>query len=148
MVERTQLTIHLTEEAAAQFEQTSLQVGWTPPPPKPRREIIAPNSTNASDSRPIRADTRSTLLKAIATGRQWLLELTSGKMKDTDAIAAREGRSKRSVHMAISLAFVAPDIIEAAVAGKLPRGIGATRLVDLPPSWSLQRKRLGLTPNS
>jgi hypothetical protein len=36
----------------------------------------------------------------------------------------------------ISLAFVAPDIIEAAAAGRLSRGIGITRLVDLPLSWT------------
>ena len=61
-----------------------------------------------------------------------------------EAIALREGRSKRSVHMMISLAFVAPDIIEAAAKGALPRGIGITRLMDLPPLWSDQRRQLGL----
>lgn len=82
---------------------------------------------------------------AIATGRQWLHELVSGKVADVDTIAQREGRSKRSVYMAMSLSFVAPDIVEAAVDGRLPRGIGATRLVDLPLSWALQRKRLGIS---
>lgn len=46
--------------------------------------------------------------------------------------------------MMISLAFVAPDIIEAAIAGAIPRDIGLTRLMDLPPLWSEQRKQLGL----
>ncbi len=46
--------------------------------------------------------------------------------------------------MMISLAFVAPDIIEAAAAGRLPRGIGVTRLVDLPLSWAKQKEALGL----
>jgi len=43
-----------------------------------------------------------------------------------------------------SLAFVAPDIIEALIEGKLPRGIGITKLTDLPSSWTDQRKILGL----
>ena len=76
-------------------------------------------------------------------GRLWLNELTSGKVRDTDEIAAREGRSKRSVHMMLSLAFLAPDIVEAAVAGRLPRGIGITRLTDLPPNWTHQWSLLG-----
>ena len=76
-------------------------------------------------------------------GRLWLNELTSGKVRDTDEIAAREGRSKRSVHMMLSLAFLAPDIVEAAVAGRLPRGIGMTRLTDLPPNWTHQWSLLG-----
>jgi hypothetical protein len=40
--------------------------------------------------------------------------------------------------------IIAPDIVEAAVAGTLPRGIGVTRLTDLPSSWVMQREKLGL----
>jgi len=71
-------------------------------------------------------------------------DLIIGKAKDAEAIAANEGRSTRSVNMMISLAFVAPDIIEAAATGRLPRGIGITRLVDLPLSWAEQKTALGL----
>jgi site-specific DNA recombinase len=46
--------------------------------------------------------------------------------------------------MMMSLAFLAPDIIEAAVKGALPRRIGITHLTDLPPSWQKQREFLGL----
>lgn len=81
-------------------------------------------------------------------GRQWLNELVSGQVEDTEALASREQRTKRSVHMLISLAFVAPDIIEALIAGRLPRGIGITRLADLPPSWAKQRKMLGISNRS
>lgn len=82
---------------------------------------------------------------AVALGRRWLGELVSGQVHDTEALAIREQRSKRSVHMQISLAFVAPDIIEALIAGRLPRGMGITRLADLPPSWTKQRKMLGVS---
>jgi site-specific DNA recombinase len=74
----------------------------------------------------------------------WLKELLAGQVANTAMIATREQRSNRSVQMMISLAFVAPDIIEAAVRGTLPRGIGLTRLMDLPPLWSDQRQALGL----
>jgi site-specific DNA recombinase len=47
--------------------------------------------------------------------------------------------------MVISLAFVAPDVIEALIAGRLPRGIGITRLADLPPSWAKQHKMPGIS---
>jgi site-specific DNA recombinase len=53
-------------------------------------------------------------------------------------------RRARSVNMMISLAFVAPDIVEAAAAGRLPRGIGVTRLVDLSLSSVEQKTALGL----
>jgi hypothetical protein len=92
----------------------------------------------------MRSEVRATLLNAIALGRLWLQELMNGKVKDTAAIAIRERRSKRSVHMTLSLAFLAPDIAEAAVKGTLPRRIGITRLAELPPSWPKQRELLGL----
>jgi len=46
--------------------------------------------------------------------------------------------------MTISLAFLAPDIVRAAIEGRLPRGIGVTRLRDAPADWSRQLAMLGL----
>jgi len=49
--------------------------------------------------------------------------------------------------MGLSLAFLAPDIVQAAVDGTLPRGLGVSRLMDMPPSWADQRQALGIAPN-
>jgi hypothetical protein len=46
--------------------------------------------------------------------------------------------------MTLSLAFLAPDLVKAAIEGRLPRGIGISRLCDLPVEWALQRQTLGL----
>jgi hypothetical protein len=46
--------------------------------------------------------------------------------------------------MMISLSFLAPDLVTAAMHGRLPRGIGVTRLIDAPIEWSRQRYMLGL----
>ena len=54
--------------------------------------------------------------------------------------------SVRQVNMTISLAFLAPNLVKAAVEGRLPRGIGIDRLRDLPTEWSQQFKALGLNP--
>jgi site-specific DNA recombinase len=45
--------------------------------------------------------------------------------------------------MTISLAYLAPNLIKAAVDGRLPRGIGVARLFDAPIAWSPQRQMLG-----
>jgi site-specific DNA recombinase len=45
-----------------------------------------------------------------------------------DGIAAREACSKRHISMTISLAFLAPRLVKAAVDGRLPRGIGVARM--------------------
>jgi len=46
--------------------------------------------------------------------------------------------------MTISLAFLAPNLVKAAVEGRLPRGIGVERLRDPPTEWSQQFEALGL----
>ena len=48
------------------------------------------------------------------------------------------------VNMRISLAFLAPNLVKAAIEGRLPHGMGVTRLVDLPAEWSRQHQMLGL----
>jgi hypothetical protein len=80
---------------------------------------------------------------ALARARLWLSEIEAGTATLED-IAEREGRSKRYVTMTISLAFLAPSLVTAAVEGRLPHGIGAARLFDAPIAWSRQHQMLGL----
>ena len=47
-------------------------------------------------------------------------------------------------NMTISLAFLAPDLVKAAIDGRLPHGMGVARLADLSAEWSRQRQMLGL----
>jgi site-specific DNA recombinase len=51
-------------------------------------------------------------------------ELVLDRGQTIASIAARERKSERSIRMTLSLAFVAPPIIAAAVEGRLPRGFG------------------------
>jgi hypothetical protein len=51
------------------------------------------------------------------------------------------------VNMTISLAFLAPDLVKAAVEGRLPRGMRVARLVDTPAEWFRQHQILGLAAN-
>ena len=96
------------------------------------------------DARPIRSETRTTLIAAIARGRRWLDELVKDQDVTAETIAHREGCSPRKVNMTISLAFLSPALVKAELDGRLPRGIGATRLCDMPPEWSRQHLALGL----
>jgi hypothetical protein len=65
---------------------------------------------------------------------------------DAEQIALRERCSIRHVNMTISLAFLAPKLVRAAVEGRLPRGINIERLRDAPAEWSRQFEALGLNP--
>jgi site-specific DNA recombinase len=55
-------------------------------------------------------------------------------------------RSSRKRFNGYSTAFLAPNLVKAAVEGRLPRGIGVERLRDLPTKWSRQFEALGLNP--
>ena len=131
---------------AVAAEAPVLQVPWSRAGITRCREIIAPAQPEHPDRRPIRAETRATLVRAIALGRRWLDELISGAVIGPEAIASREGCSRRHVSMTISLAFLAPDLVRAAVEGRLPRGVGVSRLIDPPIEWTRQWQSLGLQP--
>jgi hypothetical protein len=70
----------------------------------------------------------------------------SGSVIGVEQIEVRQKCSMRQVNMTISLAFLAPDLVKAAVEGRLPRGIGVERLRDAPTEWSRQFEILGLNP--
>jgi hypothetical protein len=82
---------------------------------------------------PDRANCRALECSAIRSGRPaaWL---------------RRPERLRRATPctMTISLAFLAPSLVKAAVDGRLPRGIGVARLFDAPVAWSRQHQMLGL----
>ena len=85
-------------------------------------------------------------MSAIAKGRQWLDDVVSGRVTTVQEICIREKCSVRQANMTISLAFLAPNLVKAAVEGRLPRGLGVERLRDLPAEWSRQFEALGLNP--
>jgi site-specific DNA recombinase len=124
-----------------------LVVTWKKTPSKRPREIILPASTSSHpDLRPIRAETRAKLITAIAKGRHWLDELIAGTVTNVEQIASAENCTVRQANMTISLAFLAPKLVQAAVDGSLPRGVGIANLRDAPAAWSLQYAKLGLVP--
>src|SRR5271169_4360988 len=146
-VRRTEIAISLlSEDHASEDEKDNplvLTAPWSKTPHRRHRDVIAPEGSSRAAARPIRSDTRVKLVSAIARGRQWLSEIEAG-VATFDAIAAREACSKRHVNMTISLAFLAPSLVKAAVEGRLPHGIGVARLFDAPVAWSRQHLMLGL----
>jgi hypothetical protein len=144
-VRRTAIAISLLKEDNASEDEGSnvLTVPWSKTPHRRHRDVIAPEGPSRTQVLPIRSDTRTKLVTAIARGRAWLSEIEAGAAT-FDGIAAREACSKRHVNMTISLAFLAPSLIKAAVEGRLPRGVGAARLFDAPVGWSRQHRMLGL----
>jgi site-specific DNA recombinase len=120
-----------------------IELPWRKIPTSRRREILVPES-EAQNVRPIRSENRALLIASIVRGRRWLNELIIDPNANAQSIAERENCTTRKVNMTISLAFLAPDLVKAAIDGRLPHGMGVARLCDLPAEWSRQRRMLGL----
>ena len=134
------------DEASDRPDDRSLTIPWHKPPSKRSRQILLPHNASRSDVRPEQFERRAHLVSAIARGRRWLDDVVSGRVTTVTELCAREKCSVRHINMTISLAFLAPNLVKAAVEGRLPRGIGVERLRDPPTEWSRQFEALGLNP--
>jgi hypothetical protein len=93
--------------------------------------------------RPMRTKARALLIDALRDAHRWLDELTTAS-ETIESVAVREGKSERWIRRTLSLAFLCPTLVRAAIDGRLPRGFGVKRLMDLPMDWSQQWRSLGL----
>jgi site-specific DNA recombinase len=125
-------------------DSNTLTIAWAAPSPYRRREIIQGTSAGSSAARPLPTSARPVLTKALRKAHRWLDELSTEPNQTIESIVARESKSERSIRMTLSLAFLSPDLVKAAIDGRLPRGFGLTRLIDLPSAWSDQWAALGL----
>ncbi len=141
---RATIRIQLSEVAEGTDSARILMLPWTRPSPYRKREILQGANDAKTYARPMPANARAILIEALRDAHRWLDELLSDPRLTLESIASREDKSERSIRMTLSLAFLAPEIVKAAVEGRLPRGFGLKRLVDLPIAWPDQWRALGL----
>jgi site-specific DNA recombinase len=135
-----------TDEPPDRSDDPPLTIAWRKPPSKRARQILLPQNASRSDVRPEQFERRARLVNAVAKGRRWLDDVVSGRITNVTELCRREKCSVRQINMTISLAFLAPNLVKAAVEGRLPRGVGVERLRDLPTEWGRQFEALGLNP--
>jgi site-specific DNA recombinase len=85
------------------------------------------------------------LVKAMARGRSWYEQLTSKSSLSLSDLAQASGVNDRYTSRILRFAFLAPDIIEAILEGRQPKGMTLEKaLVDMPLNWERQRQIFGL----
>jgi site-specific DNA recombinase len=145
VISHATIRIHLSEVADGGDGARILTLPWTRPSPYRKRDIIQQGTDDAKTyARPMPANARAILIEAVRDAHRRLHELLTDPRLTLESLASREGRTVRSIRMTLSLAFLAPEIVKAAVEGRLPRGFGLKRLVDLPMAWPDQWRALGL----
>jgi hypothetical protein len=99
--------------------------GAAMPPPKPRRD--------------------DTLIKALVRAHRWRRQIESGRAKSITDLAEQEGVTDAYVCRLLPLTCLAPDIVEALLDGRQPKGLRlAEMLGDGPLAWEEQRRIWGV----
>ena len=144
-VRATRIEIVLSESIASEEQDRRLTFPWTKPSSHRRPAIIQSiGEEQQSERRAMRTKARDSFVKALRASQRWLDELLSDSTQSVKSLAVRERKSKRAIRMTLTLAFLSPVLIEAAMDGRLPRGFSFKRLTDLPMLWSEQWSAVGL----
>jgi hypothetical protein len=103
-----------------------------------RKRILAPDGSDLAP--PTRAQPDGTLVKALARAWRWQRQLDAGVYASLSEIAAAEKLSPSYVSRIARLALLAPDIVEAILAGSLKQCVVLERLEKgVPVDWGEQR---------
>ena len=102
-----------------------------------RKLILTPDGTPASP--PSRARPDSALLKALARGFRWRKLLETGDYTTIEEIAEAENINPSYVSRVLRMTLLAPEIVEAILAGKQPQGLTMTKAMQ-PFPWQWQRQ--------
>ena len=108
-----------------------------------RKVIVLPDGTHGNPAPMATID--NTMIKAVARAFRWQKLLENGTYGCLDEIAKAEKIGPSFVSRVIRLALLAPDIVEAILAGKQPATLTLKDLMQpFPLEWARQRERFGV----
>ena len=102
-----------------------------------RKLILTPDGTPASPPTRVRPD--SALLRAVARAFRWKRMLQEGDYQTLEEIADAENINPSYVSRLLRMTLLAPDIVEAILAGRQPEGLTMARAIQpFPMEWRRQ----------
>jgi hypothetical protein len=106
-----------------------------------RKLILTPDGTPASP--PTRSRPDGALLKALARGFRWQKMLREGEYQTLEEIAEAENINPSYVSRLLRMTLLAPEIVEAILAGSHPAGLTRAKAMQpFPMEWTNQRAQL------
>ena len=104
-----------------------------------RKVIIAPDGGDAWAPAKPRPD--ETLIRALARAHRWKGMLEERRYRSAGELAEAEGVTRSFVNRLLRLTLLAPDIQEAIIDGRQPKGMQLVEVTDaIPSEWGKQRE--------
>ena len=106
-----------------------------------RKLIMTPDGSAVPTPKPRRNDT---LVKALVRAHRWRRRIESGQAKSVTDLAEQEGVTDAYVCRLLPLTCLAPDIVEAILDGRQPKGLRLAEILGSNETrWNQQRARYG-----
>jgi hypothetical protein len=103
------------------------------------RKVIIASGRRA----PVKPRQDATLIRALARAHRWKRPLERRKYRSTTELVEAEGLTRSFVNRLLRLTLLAPDIVEAILDGRQPKGMQLEDLARaLLSRWNKQRQRL------
>ena len=108
-----------------------------------RKLIVTPEGVAAPTLKPRRDDT---LIKALVRAHRWRRKIECGQAKSITDLAEQEGVTDAYVCRLLPLTCLAPDIMEAVLDGRQPKGLKLAEVLgNGPVAWNTQRETWGFS---
>src|ERR671910_1562476 len=106
-----------------------------------RKLIMTPEGVAAPARKPSRDET---LIRALVRAHRWRRRIESGQAKSITDLAEQEAVTDAYVCRLLPLTCLAPDIVEAILDGRQPKGLRLAELLGNGPfAWNAQRESVG-----
>jgi hypothetical protein len=104
-----------------------------------RKVIIAPNGGDTWA--PAKPPPDETQIRALARAHRWKRLLDGGSYRSAGDLAEAEGVTRSFVNRLLRLTLLAPDIVEAILEGRHPKGLMLEDVLKgMPSAWEKQRQ--------
>ena len=131
----------MSEQAGLEIETLTIRIPMRLQRRGGRKLIMTPEGAAAPSPKPRRDET---LIKALVRAHRWRRQIESGRAKSITDLAEQEGVTDAYVCRLLPLTCLAPDIVEAILDGRQPKGLRlAEMLGNGPVSWEEQRLSWG-----
>ena len=129
----------MTERAGLEVDTLTIRIPMRLQRRGGRKLIMTPEGVAAPAPKPRRDET---LVKALVRAHRWRRRIESGQAKSITDLAEQEGVTDAYVCRLLPLTCLAPDIVEAILDGRQPKGLRlAEMLGNGPLAWEEQRAR-------